>query len=223
MVLRYLTLEQVVGFVLRSGVSFTTPLTSLIRKRNMVIYLLIKEGIVETKRIMGMIAVVSIMFLSYVTTTSAQHLMEDTVWFKMKVSVKGHSNTDPGEPVAPSGNTGTIYVRFSPTVNAWEHDWQLWSLNATTGIWDNYDSGTQHIFGETDGIVRGWSPTWNIGPAQFYDTVINGFMKIKRDGLVTKSAKFTTDGCSLLGLWQGQISGGCKLTGSLIKLEKLPF
>ena len=189
----------------------------------MIKYRFIKEDGVKTARITGMIAVIGIMFLSYITIASAQHLMEDAVWFKMKVSVKGHSNTDPGEPVVRSSNTGTIYVRFSPTVNAWEHDWQLWSLNATTGIWENYDSGTQHIFGETDGIVRGWSPTWNIGPAQFYDTVINGFMKIKRDGLVTKSAKFTTDGCSLLGLWQGQISGGCKLTGSLIKLEKLPF
>ena len=177
----------------------------------------------KTVKIMGMIAIVGIMFLSSTTITFAQHLMEDEVWFKMKVNVKGHSNTDPGEPVVHSSTAGTIYVRFSPTANAYEHDWQLWSLNATTEVWENYDSGTQHIFGETDGIVRGWSPTWIIGPAQFYDTVINGFMKIKRDGTVTKSAKFTTDGCSLLGLWQGQISGGCKLTGSLIKPQKLPF
>jgi hypothetical protein len=187
------------------------------------IYLSIKEGIMKTGKIIIMIVVISFIYFSNAPLISAQHLMEDAVWFKMKVSVKGHSNTDPGEPVVRSSNAGTIYVHFSPTANAWEHDWQLWSLNATTGIWENYDSGTQHIFGETDGIVRGWSPTWNIGPAQFYDTVINGFMKIKRDGPVTKSAKFTTDGCSVLGLWQGQISGGCKLTGSLIKPQKLPF
>ena len=118
-------------------------------------------------RIIGLVAVFTMMFLGLFSLSSAQHLMEDAVWFKMKVSVKGHSNTDPGEPVVRSSNAGTIYVRFSPTANACEHDWQLWSLNATTGVWENYDSGTQHIFGETDGIVRGWSPTWNIGPAQF--------------------------------------------------------
>jgi hypothetical protein len=141
----------------------------------------------------------------------------------MKVTVKGHSNTDPGEPVTLSNNTGTVYVRFSPTANAYEHDWQLWSQNSTTGVWENYNSGTQHIFGETDGIVRGWSPNWNMGLVQFHNTVINGFMKINRDSLITKSAKFTTDGCTVLGLWQGEFSGGCKLTGSLIKQEKLPF
>ncbi len=79
----------------------------------------------KTVKIIVMIAVVGIMFLSSTTITFAQHLMEDAVWFKMKVSVKGHSNTDPGEPVVRSSNAGTIYVRFSPTANAWEHDWQL--------------------------------------------------------------------------------------------------
>ena len=53
----------------------------------------------KTVKIMGMIAVVGIMFLSSTTITFAQHLMEDAVWFKMKVSVKGHSNTDQANPL----------------------------------------------------------------------------------------------------------------------------
>lgn len=176
----------------------------------------------KTGKIIGLVAVFTIMLLSFVSFASAQYLMDDEVWLKMKVSVKGHRIVSTTEPIESYSNAGTVYVRFTPAANPFKHDWQLWTFNETTGNWELIDSGTQYIYGERDGIVMKWSPHWNIGFAQF-DAVINGFMKIKRNGLVTKSAVFTSDGCSLSGDWQGGVYGGCKVTGKKISPDKLPF
>jgi hypothetical protein len=187
-----------------------------------------KEDTVKTEKIISLVATFTIMLLSLFTLASAQHLMDDTVWLKMKVCVKGHSISAPAEPIEPYKTVCTIYVRFSPTVNAFEHDWQLWAYDYEASDWIEYDNGTLHIYGERDGIIMGWSPFWfiNNGTSALADLnpEINGFMKLKRDGLVTKSAKFTTDGCTLHGNASGRgIYCGCKVTGSLIKPDKLPF
>lgn len=114
-------------------------------------------------------------------------------------------------------------MRFSPASNPYQHNWEVWSFNQTPAAWELYDSGTQYIYGEPNGIIFGWSPRWYIGFLTF-DATVNGFIKIKRDGLVTKSAKFTTDGCTATGgTAGGTLFGGCKIAGSFIKPEKLPF
>jgi hypothetical protein len=176
----------------------------------------------ETRKIIGVVAMIGIVFSG--SLASAQHLMDDNVWFKMKMSVKGHSGILEGEDllIEPYSNVSTVYVRFSPASNAFQHTWELWTLNPTTSEWENYDSGTEYINGGGDGIVIEWSPSWNAGYDTF-DAIINGFMKIKRDGLVTKSATFTSTGCLLDGHWVASIYGGCKVTGSAIKPDKLPF
>ena len=146
--------------------------------------------------------------------------MDDTVWLKMKVSAKGHEIMGQALPIVSYSDTCTIYVRFTPAAEPFKHDWQLWALNEALRIWEENDSGTHSIQGARDGMLIEWSPNWSTGHA-FWNARIHGFMKIKRDGLITKSAKFTTDGCLLTG----SIAkfGGCKVTGSLIKPEKLPF
>ena len=160
------------------------------------------------------------MFLGLVSFSSAQHLMDDTVWLKMRVSVKGHEIFGQTEPIQPYSDICTIFVRFSPAAEPFNHDWKLWAFDENGGNWEESDSGTLYIQGERDGIIMHWSPNWFTGHA-FWQATIHGFMKIKRDGLITKSAKFTTDGCifaSMVGAY-----GGCKVTGSLVKQEKLPF
>jgi hypothetical protein len=172
----------------------------------------------KTERIIGLVAIIGVIFFSLTTHIFAQHLMEDDVWFKMKFSVQGHTI----QPVEPYKNASTAYVRFSPTVTDYQHTWELWSLNPTTENWEVYSSKTQYIQGEPDGIVIGWEPSWNAGSDSF-KTLVNGVMKIKRDDLVTKSAKFTSTGCWLQGTATVGVYGGCKISGTKVLSNKLPF
>ena len=175
----------------------------------------------KTTMIIGIAAMIGIVFLA--PPASAQHLMDDDVWFKMKMNVKGYSiSYEPeGYVIEPYSNVSTVYVRFSPTANPFQHTWEVWSLNATTGDWEDYSSGTEYIYGQRDGIVMEWSPAWEASGWDYFNARINGFMKIKRDGLMTKSAKFTSTGCTVSG-GEG-VYGGCTVTGSAIKPDKLPF
>jgi hypothetical protein len=50
-------------------------------------------------------------------------------------------------------------------------------------------------------------------------------MKIQNDGATTKKAKFTSTGCDIMGgqTPSGDFYGGCKVIGSSITPDKLPF
>jgi type 1 fimbria pilin len=177
----------------------------------------------KTGKIIGAAAIIAIMFLSLASLASAQHLLGD-VWFQMKISAKGHTITPPGSTVAPYSNVSTIYVRFWPTATAYEHNWQMWAQESQTGDWAAVN-GTQYIYGSADGLIWGWETEWTTSPPVGIAATITGIMKIKRDGSVTKSAKFTSTGCDIIG---GQTQtrdfyGGCKVTGKTITSDKLPF
>ena len=173
-------------------------------------------------KIVVLTAVIGLMFLIIVPCVSAQHLLSD-VWFKMKIVTKGYTITPPGSAIAPHNNTTIVYVRFWPTATPYLHNWQIWARESE-GEWVS-GSGTQYIYGATDGLIWNWETEWNTIPPVGIAATIAGVMKIKRDGSVTKSAKFTSTGCHLIG---GQTEtqdfyGGCKVTGSTIPDTKLPF
>jgi hypothetical protein len=178
----------------------------------------------KTRRIIGIAATITIMLLSLASLSFAQHLMDDEVWFKMKMSVKGHDIVLPSSPYVPLSDSGTVYVRVWPTATAYQHSWEMRSQNQP-GSWSIIDNGTQYIFGSGDGLIFGWAPQGlRMSSVNGLDFSINGIMKIQREGLATKKAKFTSTGCAVNGLTAyGYFFGGCKVTGSTVSADKLPF
>ena len=180
-------------------------------------------------KIMTMVGVISIMFLSYVPLASAQHLMDDEVWLKMKMSFKGqvvNVNT-PSSPYVPLTNVATIYARFWPsTVDPYIHFVQLWSIKPNTGLWDHLSQSTLNTYGDGKGVVSGWYATW-INSFDVFNANLNGTMKIKREGAQTKSATFTSMGCHVWGYSVSEADNGyvgsCKATGKKIDPSTLPF
>jgi hypothetical protein len=174
-------------------------------------------------KIVGLTIVIGLMFLIIAPCATAQHLLSD-VWFKMKISSKGHTITPPDSAIASYGNTSTVYVRFSRTLTAYQHNWQMWSQNSQTSEWAAVN-GTLYIYGATDGLIWAWETEWTTSPPVGIAASISGVMKIVRDGTTTKKAKFTSTGCEIIGgqTPSGDFYGGCKVTGSTIAEDKLPF
>lgn len=173
-------------------------------------------------KIVSLTAVIGLVFFIIVPCASAQHLLSD-VWFKMKIVAKGHTITAQSSPIEAYNNTSTVYVRFWPTLTAYLHNWQMWSQNSE-GEWGSV-TGTQYIYGATDGIIWNWETEWGDYPPVGIAATIAGVMKIKRDGSVTKNAKFSSTGCHLIGgqTEKGFFYGGCKVTGKTVAEDKLPF
>ena len=180
----------------------------------------------RTGRIIGLVAVISIVVFSLAPLASAQHLMPDAAWFKLKVSVKGFTYSTNSSPFEPFSYSATHYLRVSPTINAYEHNWQMWSINPNTGTWEISTNTTQPMIGKGDGLVHEWGTTWYWGQAML-GAVISGTMKIKLDGTSTKSAKFTSTGCTVSGFTGAGVypyySAGCKVKGTKVDPSKLPF
>jgi hypothetical protein len=82
------------------------------------------------------------------------------------------------------------------------------------------------MIGDGDGLVHGWSTTWYWDQATL-PASINGTMKIRLDGTSTKSAKFTSTGCTVSGFTGAGVypyySAGCKVKGTKVDPSKLPF
>jgi len=180
-------------------------------------------------KIMTMVAVISIMFLSYAPLASTQHLMDDEVWLKMKMSFKGqvvNVNT-PSSPYAPFTNVATIYARFWPdAVDPYIQRCQLWSIDPDDSLWKNMFASALNTYGEGKGIVQEWYTQWASG-SEVFNVHLNGTMKIKREGEQTKSAKFTSMGCAGWGystvVAENVYVGSCKATGTKIDPSTLPF
>jgi len=47
------------------------------------------------------------------------------------------THCSPVTQFAPLSTTGTIFVRFWPTANRYEHNWEIWSLESNSGAWIN--------------------------------------------------------------------------------------
>jgi hypothetical protein len=156
----------------------------------------------KTGKIITMVAVTSIMFLSYAPLTSAQHLMDDEVWLKMKMSFKGqvvNVNT-PGSPYAPFTNVATIYARFWPdAVDPYIQHCQLWSIDQDDSLWKNMFTSALNTYGDGKGVISTWYTQWASG-SEVFNAQLTGTMKIKREGTQTKSAKFTPWGVPFGGI-----------------------
>jgi len=121
-------------------------------------------------------------------------------------------------------NTSTVYVRFWPSATPRQHNWQMWAQDSQDGTWGAVN-GTQFIYGATDGLIWGWETEWTTSPPIGIAATISGVMKIQNDGATTKKAKFTSTGCDIMGgqTPSGDFYGGCKVIGSSITPDKLPF
>lgn len=69
------------------------------------------------------------------------------------------THCSPATQFAPLSTTGTIFVRFWPTANRYEHNWEIWSLESNSGAWINV-AGIVNIYGAGDGLILKWEPTW---------------------------------------------------------------
>ena len=177
----------------------------------------------KTGMVIGLTVVIGLMFLMLVPYASAQHLLSD-VWFKMKISSKGHTMASPSSAVVPYSNTSNVYVRFSPSLGPYQHNWEMWAQDSQTGNWAAV-SGVNHIYGATDGLIYGWETEWTTSPPVGIAASISGAFKIQRDGITTRKAKFTSTGCEIISgqTPSGNFYGGCKVTGSATTEDKLPF
>lgn len=177
----------------------------------------------KSGRILGLSLSIGAILLIMVPCAHSQHLLSD-VWFKMKITSKGHTMASIGSAIVPYSNISTVYVRFVPATGIFQHDWEMWSQDSETGNWASV-SGTIHIYGLIDGLLHGWETEWTTSPPIGMAASITGIFKIQRDGTTTKKAKFTSTGCEIISgqTPSGSFYGGCKVTGTTIAPEKLPF
>jgi hypothetical protein len=177
-------------------------------------------------KIIALVIAIGIVVFSSAPLASAQHLIPDEVWLKLKVSVKGSAYSTDSSPFEPFNYNGTHYVRITPTANAYEHNWQTWSFLSNFDSWGVSTNSLNTIIGDGNGLVHGWSTTFHQDQASL-GASINATIKINLDGASTKSAKFTSTGCTVWGYTGGGVypyySAGCKLTGKKIDPSKLPF
>jgi hypothetical protein len=167
----------------------------------------------NTGKIIGLIVLIGILFLSLTPLASAQHIIEDEVWFKMEANVKGHTVLTGSSPFAPLSTSGTIFVRFRPAENRYEFDWKLWSQEPGSGTWVNV-AGVVNIYGTGDGLIVKWEPTWwKLPELMVQQSIVAGVINIQRDNKTIKEAKFTSTGCWVQGQTKvGWFYGDCKLT-----------
>jgi hypothetical protein len=199
-------------------------LTSVFHRYTIAVYFLKKEGVMNTGNIIGVIVFAGILLLLLTPFASAQHIIEDEVWFTMKAVVNGHTLLTSASPFMPLSTTGTIFVRFWPTANRYEHNWEIWSQESNSGAWINV-AGIVNIYGAGDGLILKWEPTWwRLPDLVVQQTSISGAMDIQRDDEVIKKATFISTGCWLQGQTKiGWFYGDCKLTGESIRKDTLPF
>ena len=180
----------------------------------------------RTVKFFALSAVIVTVVFSLVPFASAQHLIPDEVWFKLKVNVKGYQYFADSSPFEPFSHSATHYLRLTPTVTAYVHNWQMWSFLSNTSSWGISTNSTNDMIGDANGLVHQWSTTWYWDQANLVAS-INGTMKIKLDGASTTSAKFTSTGCTVSGYTGAgaypYFSAGCKVTGTKIDPSKLPF
>lgn len=180
----------------------------------------------RTGKIITLVITIGIVVFLSAPLVSAQHLIPDELWLKLKVSMKGFTYSTNSSPFEPFSNNSTHYVRVTPTANAYEHNWQTWSFLSNFDSWGVSTTSLNPIFGDENGLVHGWSTTFQLNDARL-GASINGAIKIKLDGSATKSAKFTSTGCTVWGYTGGGVypyySAGCKVTGTKIDPSKLPF
>jgi len=70
-------------------------------------------------------------------------------------------------------------VRFWPTANRYEHNWEIWSQESNSDAWINV-AGIVNIYGAGDGLILKWGPTWwGLPGLVVQQTSISGAMDIQ--------------------------------------------
>jgi|GEM_PF-6407461 len=178
----------------------------------------------NTGKIIGVVVRAVILVLSITPLVFSQHIVDDEVWFETKVILDGHTILTGSSPFEHMRSSGNIFLRFWPTANRYEHNWEIWSHEFNTGPWNSV-TGIVNIYGTGDGLILRWEPTWwRLPDIVIQQASIAGFIDIQRENKTIKKARFTSTGCWVQGQTKkGWFYGDCKLIGEAIRKDSLPF
>lgn len=113
----------------------------------------------NTGKIIGVVVRAVILVLSITPLVFSQHIVDDEVWFETKVILDGHTILTGSSPFEHMRYSENIFLRFWPTANRYEHNWEIWSHEFNTGPWNSV-TGIVNIYGAGDGLILRWEPTW---------------------------------------------------------------
>lgn len=188
------------------------------------LYCVIMNSVVKNERMIWAIVLAVILVLSQTSVSSPQHIVEEDLWFRMNVTLDGHTLLTGISPFASRTTSGTIFIRLRPAASRYEHNWEIWYHDSDDEKWSDV-TGIVNIYGDGDGLILKWEPAWwKLSDIVIQQSNIAGVIRIQRDNGSIKKGTFISTGCWIQGQTKaGWFYGGCTLTGESAGKDMLPF